>query len=66
MDRCNYKKVFRKARQQGWKVTISNGNHWKLVPPDPTRKILFTANSPSDYRAFRNFLADMKRNGFIP
>ena len=66
MNRSNYKSVFKKARRQGWTVTITGGCHWKLVPPNPDAKIIYTARTPSDYRAFANFLSDMKRSGFIP
>lgn len=50
-------------RRQGWR--IERGRHVRAVPPDPTKAIVFTATTPSDYRGTANWLRDLKRSGFI-
>jgi len=36
-----------------------------FVPPDPTKEIVIGSGTPSDWRARRNLLAQLKRQGFI-
>lgn len=47
------------ARSLGGQVGFRNGGH--LVIELPNGKTYFVANSPSDQRARRNLLADLKK-----
>lgn len=50
-------------RRQGWRVSISNGGHWKFCPPDRSKPPLFMPQTPSDYRGFLNGLSQLKAAG---
>jgi len=60
-------KVYRsykpRAERQGWRVDdISKG--WRFSPPDRSRPAVILHKTPSDYRWFQNFRAQMRRSGF--
>lgn len=60
----DYRDIERAAREQGWAVKpIKKGV--QFIPPDPQRPIVTWHGTPSDVRAVRNFLAQMKRSGLI-
>lgn len=59
----SFKDIVRLALGQGWRVEQTKSSHWKFVPPDATKKIVVTGGTPSDHRALKNFLADLKRQG---
>jgi non-ribosomal peptide synthetase component F len=59
----DFKNIKKAAEKQGWAVELNRNGHWKFVPPDPTKDIVYTSGTPSDYRSILNFLARMKRNG---
>lgn len=61
----SFSKLIKMARQQGWEVKDSGGRHIKLVPPDKTKPIVTIARSASDWRAFKNALALMRRSGLV-
>jgi hypothetical protein len=50
---------------QGWRYTSGRlrGGHPRLWPPNPSQPPLSIPTSPSDKRALRNFIADVKRRG---
>lgn len=52
--------VLRKLRRLGVSVERTRGNHWKATLPGCQPVIL--ARNPTDFRVFRNSLADIKRN----
>lgn len=52
-------KLVRKRLRSGWRF-IKGRKHGKLVAPDGRRFIV--PCTPSDYRAFRNFRGDLRRN----
>jgi len=52
------------ARGQGWRVERTKKMHWRFIPKDPGKPICIFSGTPSDYRAIRNFLADLRRSGF--
>lgn len=58
-------KIIKAAKEQGWEVGKTQKGHWKLVPPDPTKRIVIGSGTPGDQRAIRNLLAELKRQGFI-
>jgi len=61
----SFSKLIKMARKQGWEVKDSGGRHIKLIPPDPTKPIVTIARSASDWRAFKNALAQLRRSGFV-
>lgn len=61
----NLRDIERAAKEQGWEVGRTKKGHPRFVPPDPTRGIVIGSGTPSDWRALKNLLAELKRQGFI-
>lgn len=59
----DWKKVVREAARQGWTVEFGRRGQLKLIPPDPASKIVIIHRSPSDHRALKNAIAEMRRQG---
>jgi hypothetical protein len=55
----------RAAREQGWQTGRTRKGHRRWVPPDPSMPIVIGSGTPGDHRAMRNFLAQLRRSGFI-
>jgi hypothetical protein len=53
-------KRVREIEQLGWRVERTRGDHLRLTHPD-ARYPVFTALTPSDWRAWEKMLADMRR-----
>ncbi len=53
------------AREQGWRVTRTTKGHWQFWPPDRRIPPATFAGTPSDWRAIRNLIADLRRKGFV-
>ena len=53
------------AEEQGWRVRETGKNHLSFWPPDRRQSCVIRAKTPSDHRAGRNFLREMKKRGFI-
>lgn len=53
------------AREQGWHTGRSRRGHPVFTPPDPSKRKVYGSGSPSDWRAIRNLLAQLKREGLI-
>lgn len=52
------------ALEQGWRVEkIKKGV--RLVPPDPSKPMVVIHRTPSDHRALKNTIAQMRRSGFV-
>lgn len=60
----NIDDVIRDALSQGWQHDRTVRGHHQFYAPNG-RDIVTTGGTPSDHRSFRNFLAEMKRKGFI-
>jgi hypothetical protein len=60
----DFKKVIREAEAQGWRVEPTKNGHWRFYAPNG-RDIVHAAGTPSDYRSLENFLAQMRRAGFV-
>ncbi len=58
----DWKKLVKEAERQGWTVEVIRKG-LKLIPPDPTKKIVVVHGTPSDQRAIRNKIADLRREG---
>ena len=56
-------KIAKEAEAQGWTISITNGGHLKWV--SPTGRCVFTAQTPSDVRAYHRIRSDLRRMGFI-
>lgn len=53
------------ARDQGWETGRTKKGHLRYVPPDPELPIVIGAGTPSDHRSLRNFVAQLRRSGFV-
>lgn len=62
--KADWKKVTREAERQGWRIERGRKGQFKLIPPDPARQIVFVHATPSDHRAIKNAIAEMRRQGF--
>lgn len=60
----DWKKLVKEAERQGWTVEPGRKGQLKLVPPDPTKQIVYVHGTPSDQRAIKNKIAEMRRQGF--
>jgi hypothetical protein len=59
------KAIITQAKAQGWEVDMTGGNHIQFLPVDRSKPPIITSLTASDSRQFKNFLARMKRAGFI-
>lgn len=51
--------------RQGGILTKTGNDHWKVIPPDKTKPIVYSSGTPSDFRSIRNIRAKLRRAGFI-
>jgi len=51
------------AEAQGWKVKLTGNSHWCFVPPDRTKRRVYTSSTPSDHRSILNFRRDLIHSG---
>jgi len=67
MSAADYKKrineISDRARQQGWRVEITNGGHLRFIPPDKERPMVHAPATSSDYRGLANTAAQLRRSG---
>jgi len=57
------KNLVKQAESQGWRVEPTRNGHVRFLAPNGTGIVIF-ASTPSDHRAFKNGLSEMKRQGF--
>lgn len=55
--------LIQEAKAQGWVVTRKHSGHLKWV--SPTGHIVFTGFTPSDKRAIKNTITQLRIGGFI-
>ena len=57
----DHRKLLKKARAKGWKVTRTRNNHikWK----SPKGEVVIHSGSPSDHNADKNFVAQLRNAG---
>jgi hypothetical protein len=55
----------RAAREQGWRTEKTTRGHLRWIPPDREKPIVIGSGTPGDRRAINNFLAQLRRSGFI-
>lgn len=58
------KRLRKKAEAQGWTVDKTTRGHWRFKPKDKSVSPAVTSGTPSDWRSWKNFKADLKREGF--
>jgi predicted RNA binding protein YcfA (HicA-like mRNA interferase family) len=46
----------------GWRVVRTKSSHWQCYSPDG-KTIVWHSSTPSDYRATKNFKAELRRAG---
>jgi hypothetical protein len=56
------KALVAKLEAQGWRIE-DGGKHIKAYPPDRTKPIVTLARTPSDYRAIKNAVSQLRRSG---
>ena len=62
---ANWKKLVDEVARQGWTVEQGRKGQTKLIPPDPTKQIVFIHGTPSDHRAMKNAIAELRRQGLM-
>lgn len=63
MGRDDIRAIARAAEAQGWRVDRTKRGHWRFRPPDPSQGIVYHSGTPSDTRAVKNLIADLRRRG---
>jgi len=61
--RKELKEIVRAAETQGWRVEQRRGGHLFFYAPDG-KNIVTSGSTPSDSRALRNLIAQLRRHGF--
>lgn len=56
--------LLRELRKGGFTVETTGGRHYRVISPHGQKA--FLPRTPSDSRALKNALADLKRIGFTP
>ena len=63
MSNKDIQQLITKATKQGWRVERTKGSHLKWRPP--RGQFVISAYSPSDPRAIKNIVKELKRRGFV-
>jgi hypothetical protein len=56
------RQIIRIAKDQGWAVSRTRKNHYRLCPPTP-HDCVITSGTPSSQRSVRQALAQLRRSG---
>jgi predicted RNA binding protein YcfA (HicA-like mRNA interferase family) len=62
-NRKEFKQVIKVAESKGWVVCLTKGGHLKWA--SPSGQIVFSASTPSDGRAVKNLISELRRHGII-
>lgn len=57
------RQLLRRVEKQGFATENTNGGHLKITSPDG--KPIFASSSPSDGRAIKNLIAQLRRAGYV-
>jgi hypothetical protein len=60
-NRKEFKQIVKIAESKGWVVQLTGGGHLKWT--SPTGQIVFSASTPSDGRAVKNLVSELRRHG---
>lgn len=58
------KRYRRAAREQGWRERATKKG-FQLIPPDPSKDPVQVHGTPSDHRALKNLLSELRRSGLV-
>jgi len=60
----DFEQLRKAAEKQGWTVSLTKGGHrkWK----SPAGELVFSAQTPSDYRAIKNIIRELVKRGYKP
>lgn len=56
----------RELRAQGWELSQTSQAHWRCKPPFPDEPIVHVATSSRNCRTIENYIAELKRRGYVP
>jgi hypothetical protein len=59
------RKVIKAAADQGWTVELNKNNHLRFVPPCKNLPIVTSSGTPSDVRAVKNLISQLRHSGLI-
>jgi hypothetical protein len=62
--RGDLRKIRKRARKQGWRVE-KRKEYWLFWPPDESEKPCRMPGTPSSQRSLPNFLACLRRKGYV-
>lgn len=60
----DFEQLRKAAEKQGWTVSLTGGGHRKWT--SPKGEVVFSAYTPSDYRAIKNIIRELVRRGYEP
>lgn len=58
------RKLIPELERQGFRIRETKSG-WMIYPPNKDQLTIGTHRTPSDHKAWKNFMADLKRQGFI-
>lgn len=64
MDRKTITAILEAAADQGWRLEQTKKG-FMLYPPDKSKPGVLVHMTPSDHRAFKNMVAQLRRSGLI-
>lgn len=59
----DFRQLIQEAEDQGWEVSKTKGGHLRWL--SPSGRVVFSAFSPSDGRALKNTIRELRIGGFI-
>ncbi len=59
-----YQDIVDAALEQEWRVERTSKNQIQFFPPPPSKVIITASGTPSDWRAIKNLLSHLRREGF--
>lgn len=63
--KLNIDDIREQAEAQGFKVDRTKKNHWRFIPPDPTKPIVIGSGTPRCHRGARHdLLRGLRSAGF--
>lgn len=57
--------VLSKVYAQGGVISKCNNSHFRVVPPDKSKPVVFMPSTPSDFRSIKNVVGKLRRAGFL-